>query len=155
LLQAEDHVPPLNIHATALVLGDLGILIIGPSGAGKPTLALTLIDRFLSNERFARLVGDDQLFVSARGSRLVVCCPGTITGFAEVRGIGPRSLPALASAVIDLVVRLVPDDGAPRLPDPASETIAGIDVPRLDLPWRNAVAASLAVTGWLTVPPFR
>jgi serine kinase of HPr protein (carbohydrate metabolism regulator) len=155
LPQAEDHLPQTNIHATALVLGDRGILITGPSGSGKTMLALTLIDRFLSNERFARLVGDDQLFISARGSRLVVSCPGAIAGLAEVRGVGPRPLPALASAVIDLVVRLVPDDDASRLPDPASETIAGIDVPMLDLPGRNAAAASLAVTAWLTAPPFR
>ena len=63
-------------------------------------------------------------------------------------------LPALANAVIDLVVRLVPERDAPRLPDPSSETIAGIAVPRLDLPARNAIAASLAVTAWLAAPPF-
>jgi serine kinase of HPr protein (carbohydrate metabolism regulator) len=142
--------PPVNIHATALVLGDRGILITGPSGAGKTTLALALIDRFSRHGRFARLVGDDQLFIAA-----VVSCPPATARLAEVRGVGPRPLPALASAVIDLVVRLVPDRDAPRLPDPASEAIAGIDLPRLDLPWRNTVAAPLAVTAWLTAPPFR
>jgi serine kinase of HPr protein (carbohydrate metabolism regulator) len=147
--------PQTNIHATALVLGDRGVLIAGPSGAGKTTLALTLIDRFGSNERFARLVGDDQLFIAARGGRLVASCPPAIAGLAEVRGVGPRALPALASAVIDLIVRLVPEHDAPRLPDPASETIAGIELPRLDLPARNAVAASLAVTAWLAAPAFR
>jgi serine kinase of HPr protein (carbohydrate metabolism regulator) len=146
--------PQANIHATALVLGDRGVLITGPSGSGKTTLALTLIDRFLSNGRFARLVGDDQLFVAARG-RLVASCPPTIARLAEVRGVGPRPLPALGCAVIDLIVRLVPEHDAPRLPDPASEVIAGIELPRLDLPARNAVAASLAVTAWLAPPPFR
>jgi serine kinase of HPr protein (carbohydrate metabolism regulator) len=147
--------PQANIHATALVLGDRGVLIAGSSGAGKTTLALTLIDRFRSDERFARMVGDDQLFIAGRGGRLVASCPPAIAGLAEVRGIGPRPLPALASAVIDLIVRLVPEHDAPRLPDPASETIAGIELPRLDLPERNAVAASLAVTAWLGAPPFR
>ncbi|RWH23488.1 MAG: HPr kinase/phosphorylase, partial [Mesorhizobium sp.] len=33
-----------NIHATAILIGDRGVLITGPSGAGKTTLALTLID---------------------------------------------------------------------------------------------------------------
>jgi serine kinase of HPr protein (carbohydrate metabolism regulator) len=147
--------PPINIHATALVLGDRGVLITGPSGSGKTTLALTLIDRFGSDERFARMVGDDQLFIAARGGRLVASCPPAIAGLAEVRGVGPRPLPTLASAVIDLIVRLVQEHDAPRLPDPASETIAGIELPRLDLPERNAVAASLAVTAWLAAPPFR
>ena len=147
--------PQANIHATALVLGDRGVLIAGASGSGKTTLALTLIDRFLSNERLARLVGDDQLFVAARGGRLLASCPPSIAGLAEIRGIGPRPLPALASTVIDLIVRLVPGHDAPRLPEPASETIAGIELPRLDLPARNAVAASLAVTAWLAAPEFR
>jgi serine kinase of HPr protein (carbohydrate metabolism regulator) len=154
LPQADDPLPT-NIHATALVLGDRGVLIVGPSGAGKTTLALTLIDRFLSNERLARLVGDDQLFIAGRGGRLVVSCPPAIAGLAEIRGVGPWPLRALASAVIDVVVRLVPEPDAPRLPDPASETIAGIELPRLDLPSRNAVAGSLAVTAWLAAPPFR
>ena len=142
------------MHATALVLGDRGVLITGPSGSGKTTLALALIDRFVSQQRFARLVGDDQLFVAARGGRLVASCPSTIAGLAEVRGVGPRPLPTLASAVIDLVVRLIPECETPRLPDPSSETIAGIAVPRLDLPSRNVIAASLAVTAWLAAPPF-
>jgi serine kinase of HPr protein (carbohydrate metabolism regulator) len=147
--------PQANIHATALVLGDRGVLITGPSGSGKTTLALTLIGRFQSNERFARLVGDDQLFMSARGGRLLASCPPTIAGLAEIRGVGPQPLPALASAVIDLIVRLVPNHDAPRLPDPATETIQGIALPRLDLPVRNAATASLAVTAWLTPPPLR
>ena len=145
--------PQINIHATALVLGDRGVLITGPSGSGKTTLALTLLDR-CAQQRFARLVGDDQLFVAARGGRLVASAPDTIAGLAEVHGLGPRLLPALANAVIDLIVRLVPECDAPRLPDPSSETIAGIAIPLLVLPSRSASAASLAVTAWLAAPPF-
>jgi hypothetical protein len=63
-------------------------------------------------------------------------------------------LPVLANAVIDLVVRLVPERDAPRLTDPSSETISGIAIPLLVLPSRNAPAASLAVTAWLAAPPF-
>jgi hypothetical protein len=51
-------------------------------------------------------------------------------------------------------VRLVEAD-APRLPDPLSETIAGLALPRLDLPARNATAAALAVVAWLKASPFR
>jgi serine kinase of HPr protein (carbohydrate metabolism regulator) len=147
--------PQANIHATALVLDDRGVLITGPSGAGKTTLALALIERFLCHGQFARLVGDDQLFIAAHGRRLVVSCPPPIAALAEVRGVGPRPLAALASTVIDLVIRLVPGHDAPRLPDPARETIAGIDLPRLDLPLRNTAGASLAVMAWLAAPPFR
>jgi serine kinase of HPr protein (carbohydrate metabolism regulator) len=147
--------PNANIHATALLLGDRGVLICGLSGSGKTTLALTLIGQFSAAGRFARLVGDDQLFVHSPAGRLVVSSPETIAGLAEVHGLGPRPLPHQPSAVIDLVVRLVAEAEAPRLPEPQTETLAGVVLPRLDLPARNSTASALAVTAWLKAPPFR
>lgn len=147
--------PPFNIHATAIVLGDRGILISGQSGSGKTTLALTLLGMFAARQRFSRIVGDDQLLVSACSGRLVVRCPEAIAGLAEVHGVGPRPLPYLASAVIDLVVRLVPPGQAERFAEPSVETIAGIEVPQRDLAARHAASAALTVSAWLEAPPFR
>jgi len=144
-----------NLHATALVLGDRGVLITGPSGSGKTTLALTLIKAFGARGQFARLVGDDQLFVRAQSGRLVASSPETIAGLAEVFGVGPRPLRHLGSAVVDLVAKLVEAADAPRFSDPLTEMIAGVALPRLDLPARNAAAASLAVAAWLKASPFR
>jgi len=144
---------PSNIHATALVLGDRGILIVGPSGAGKTTLALTLLDRFSGHGRFARLVGDDQLFVEARGGRLLCRAPWTISGLVEVPGIGPRPVPAQPAAIVDLVLRLVARDALPRLQDAATETIAGCVLPRVDLARRDT-AAALPIVAALLSPPF-
>ena len=84
--------PPRNIHATALLAGDCGLLITGASGAGKSTLALALIGHFRSLGLFSRLVADDQLFISGHGGRLVCQAPPTIAGLAEVAGIGPQPL---------------------------------------------------------------
>jgi serine kinase of HPr protein (carbohydrate metabolism regulator) len=145
---------PPNIHATALLLGDRGVLICGPSGSGKTALALDLLGRFAATGRFARLVGDDQVFVDARAGRLVASCPEAIAGLAEVRGLGPRPVAHRPSAVIDLVVRLVAAADAPRLGEPRTETIAGVALPRLDLPARNPAASALAVAAWLKAPPF-
>lgn len=147
--------PATNLHATALVLGGCGVMITGPSGSGKTTLALTLIRRFNATGALARLVGDDQLFVRARGGRLIASCPGTIAGLAEVHGLGPRPLPYLESAVIDLIVTLVEPADAPRFSEPLSATVAGITLPRLDLPARRATASSLALAAWLKAAPFR
>jgi serine kinase of HPr protein (carbohydrate metabolism regulator) len=144
----------LNIHATALVLDDRGVLIAGPSGAGKTTLALTLIEQFALAGRFARLVADDRLLVQAHGSRLVVACPPPIAGLVEVHGAGPQPLRTLTAAVVDLAIRLVEPAEAARFPEPLTETIEGIALPRLDLQARNATASALAVTAWLTAPPF-
>jgi serine kinase of HPr protein (carbohydrate metabolism regulator) len=146
--------PESNIHGTALVLGDRGVLITGPSGSGKTTLALTLIREFLAAGSFARLVADDQIFVRQRHCRVIVAAPRTIAGLAEAYGLGPRPLPHLESAVIDLVVRLVPEADALRLTDPLTETVANIVLPRLDLPSRNGTASSLAVAAWLKASPF-
>jgi serine kinase of HPr protein (carbohydrate metabolism regulator) len=142
-----------NLHATALLLGDRGVLIAGPSGSGKTTLALALIAHTQMAGCFARLVSDDQLLVEALAGRLVASCPATIAGAAEVYGIGPRRVPHAAAAIIDLVVRLVPAAEAPRFGEPLSETIAGVALPRLDLPQLNAAAGALAVAAWFSTAP--
>ena len=144
----------VNIHATAIVLGDRGVLIAGPSGSGKSALALSLLSSFGRTGRFARLVGDDQLFVEARAGRLVATCPDTIAGLAEVRGLGPRRLSNLNSAVIDLAVRLTDPSETKRFSDPESEHIAGVHLPLLVLPANNVAASLLAVAAWLEAPPF-
>ena len=141
------------LHATALVLGDRGVLIAGPSGSGKTTLALTVIAAQLTAGRFARLVADDQLLIAAHGGRLIATSPPAIAGAVEFYGIGPRAVPFAAAAVIDLFVRLVPAAEAPRFGEPRSETVGAITLPRLDLPERQAAAAALALAAWFETAP--
>lgn len=143
-----------NIHGTALVLGDRGILITGQSGSGKTTLALTLVGHFCTHGRFARLVSDDQILVEARGGRLLAQAPATITGLVEVPGIGPRPVPTEQAVVIDLVLRLVAEGAPARLQDNATEAIAGCALPRFDLARRNVPAALPLVATLLGLPPF-
>jgi len=143
-----------NIHATALVVGDRGILVTGPSGAGKTTLALALIDRFSAPGRLAKLVGDDRLLVEARSGRLVCRAPVAIAALVEVPGIGPRPIRAERAAVVDLVLRLVAEGSAARLQDPGTETIAGCAIPRFDLPRRNVAVALPLVAALLRLASF-
>jgi hypothetical protein len=42
----------------------------------------------------------------------------------------------------------VPQADAPRLGEPQTETIAGVSLPVIDLPARNAEACCLALTAW-------
>jgi serine kinase of HPr protein (carbohydrate metabolism regulator) len=145
---------PRNIHGTAILIGERGVLIAGPSGAGKTTLALALLDHCRTRGLFSRLVGDDQLLAAAHGGRLVCRAPASIAGLAEVHGIGPRPLAFEPAAVIDLVVRLVEPAEMARLQDEAFETIAGCRMPRIDVLRQNVTAALPMLTARLSIRPF-
>jgi serine kinase of HPr protein (carbohydrate metabolism regulator) len=147
-------VRPENIHATAVLIGERGILVSGASGSGKTTLALALIDHCRQRGLFSRLVGDDQLFIEAHAGRLVCRAPAAIAGLAEVPGLGPRPLPFEPACIVDLHARLLPAGEIARFQEDARDDIAGCVVPRIDLAERNVVAALPAVMARLSIPPF-
>lgn len=127
---------PERQHGTAVAVGGRAVLIRGPSGAGKSDLALRLIAggyRWPGLEGEPRLVGDDQVELTAVEGEVIVSAPATIAGMLEVRGVGIVRLPHVPLARLVLVVDLVGDSSVPRLPEPASITLAGRAVPRLFL----------------------
>jgi serine kinase of HPr protein (carbohydrate metabolism regulator) len=122
-----------TIHASAVLIGAHAVLIRGPAGAGKSRLALDLIEAAQAGRLpFARLVGDDRVYLEARAGRLIVRPAAGLTGLLEVRGAGIRQLAFEPVAAVGLVVDLAAADGE-RLPAaPARHTtIAGIRLPRL------------------------
>lgn len=141
-------------HATALLLGRHGVLIEGPSGSGKTALALELIAASSSRGVFARLVADDQVLLSACGGRLVARAPASIAGLAEARGFAPAPIAHLPAAVIDLLIRLVGADVAPRVDPERSEMRQGVRLPVLDLAERQTRRAACAIAACLGLPPF-
>jgi serine kinase of HPr protein (carbohydrate metabolism regulator) len=143
-----------NIHGTAILIGEHGVLITGRSGSGKTTLALALIDHCRERGLFSRLIGDDQLFVADHAGRLVCRAPAAIAGLVEVTGLGPRPVPFEPRGVIDLQIRLVPDAEMVRFQEDFSAPIAGRPVPRIDLAERNVPPALLAVMSRLSIAPF-
>lgn len=138
-----------NIHATAVLLGDQGVLIRGDSGSGKSTLALALVAQFVRAGRFARLVADDRVVIEARGGRLVARAPAALAGLAEIHGLGPRAMDHEGAAIIDLVARLVEKPLAPRFQEDLHMALAGRGVPTLELEARNVVASAAAILAWL------
>ena len=143
-----------NFHATAVVLGDRGIVIAGEPGMGKTQLALDLISHARPQGLFARLVGDDQIFLSAHSGRLVCAAPAAIAGLAEVRGLGPQPIRYEAKAPVDLVVRLVGRSAAERFPEAETEVLLGCHLPLLRLAADDRQAATMTVAARLWLPPF-
>lgn len=145
--------PPPNLHATALVFGDRGILVAGGSGAGKTRLALALLDAARAAGVFGRLIADDQVFCAVRAGRLVVSTPPPLAGLVEVRGFGPVSIPTELRAVIDLAVRLVPPADAVRYREPTIQQWAGVTLPTLEFAAGDTANAVRGVMGWLHAAP--
>lgn len=143
-----------NIHATALVVGGLGLLIVGNSGAGKSLLASAIIERSRQTGRFAALVADDRVWLSVTHGRLVAEAPAEIEGLIELRGYGPAGTDFERLAVIDRQVRLVAPADAPRVHSDKAENVMGIRLPTLLLGERATLASCAAVIAWLAAPDF-
>lgn len=140
----------VNLHATAIVADRTGVLVLGPSGSGKSSLALTVIGLLRAQGRFAALVADDRVWVSAIGGRLVAEVPQPIAGLVEIRGFGPAAMAHEPRAILDCAVRLVSPENAPRVAaEHAVETVLGVALPRLDLAERDAGGAARALAAWL------
>jgi serine kinase of HPr protein (carbohydrate metabolism regulator) len=107
--------PGPYIHATAVAIGEAGILIRGPSGAGKSRLALELIAEARRRGLFGRLVGDDRVTIAPHGGRLVAIGHPAIAGQIESRGEGILEFSYERAVVIRLVVDLG-EEAAERLP---------------------------------------
>jgi serine kinase of HPr protein (carbohydrate metabolism regulator) len=107
---------PVNIHATAIVVGTRGLLFTGPSGRGKSTLAFACLAAARRQGAFAALVADDQVLISRNGNHLIATCPPSIAGLMELRGSGIVEIENVTSAVLDLAVQVVSLADAERLP---------------------------------------
>lgn len=112
------------LHASAIVIGEAGVLIRGPSGAGKSSLSFALIAAAQAAGLFARLVGDDRIGIELRGGRLIAHGHPSILGKIERRGQGIREIPFLPAAVVRLVIGLHgADEAPPRYPEPEHDHI--------------------------------
>ena len=122
-----------TVHASAVAVGERGVLIRGASGSGKSSLVLGLIDR---DPRTTLLVADDRVVLVAADGRIEAFPPETIAGRLEVRGLGIVTVPYVAPCSIALVVDLLPAERCPRFPDPRERAtvLLGLTLRRLLLP---------------------
>jgi serine kinase of HPr protein (carbohydrate metabolism regulator) len=109
------------VHATAVVVGTRGLLLVGPSGSGKSRLALALIAEAQSQGQFGTLVADDRIFLERHGDTIVARRPESISGLIEIRGTGIGHFHSIEKAVMHLAIRPVSINASERLP-PENET---------------------------------
>lgn len=125
----------LLVNVTAVAISGCGVLIEGPPGSGKSSLALALIDRG------AMLIGDDGLTLARSGERLVASAPPNVEGLLEVRNVGLLTYPFAQAVPLCLILRL--DPAAPRFVDaPERVAIEGVTLPLIRL-WPDSPALPL------------
>ncbi len=137
------------IHATAVIIGDRGVLIMGPSGSGKSSIANALMLRALSEGRYGVLVSDDQCLIQAVSGRLICTAPETLRGGMEVRGSGLHIFSHEPRAVIHLGVHLVEPSLAVRLHENTHIQLQGVAIAQLNLPIGEVESACRSIEAWL------
>lgn len=116
-----------HIHGTAIDIDGAGVLLLGPSGSGKSDLALRLIDDG------ARLVADDRVCRENIKGVISLSAPQKLAGLLEVRGVGILRIKFAVASPLHLIVHLTPGEEIERLPEPAFQSVLGINIPTLTL----------------------
>lgn len=140
--------PPLApeyFHANALVLGEFGLLLRGPPGAGKSGLTLRLVADWRARGAFAALVGDDRVALEARHGRLIARPHPSIRGMIEARGLGVVRVDHEPACVLRAVIDLLAFEESPkRYPDEGESRteLSGVTLPRM---FENAASVGAVI----------
>jgi len=131
-------------HATAIVVGQTGLLFLGPSGAGKSGTAFACLSEAAALGWNAALVADDRTRLTVQGDRCIASCPEPIKGLLELRGTGIVRLGQLDRAVMHCAVALGEPSAATRIP-PENETFScsRASIPLLRL-WHDGAGGPLS-----------
>lgn len=127
---------PLALHASCVAWGPRALLILGPSGSGKSSLALALMALGCD------LVADDRVELRAEGGRLVARCPSALAGLVEARFLGLLRAEARPEAEVAAVLDLAWTE-TERLPPRRGVTLGGLALPLLHKPATGDAPAAL------------
>ena len=124
-----------SLHATALIHGESGVLILGPSGSGKSALALALLAHASAIGAFSALIGDDRIFVRKAHGRLIARGAANMAAVIERRSAGLITVRHEPVAVVRLAVELCERGRRwPRMPNDDDGLVVGeVTLPRLAL----------------------
>lgn len=130
-----------SIHACAVDIAGSGVLIEGPAGSGKTSLAFGLVEQARLRGLEAAIVADDRTVLARSGENLVASPAPAIAGLAEIRGHGVVRIDHRPQTVLRLAVRLVDDSEVERMPEQAAATIDGVVLPLVLAPIRHEAGA--------------
>jgi HPr kinase/phosphorylase len=126
-----------QVHASAVAVGEHGLLILGEAGAGKSALALEMI------ALGAELVADDRVdIVLERPGELWLSAPPGIAGLVEIRGFGLTRMAARTRVTLTLIADLDRPE-TERLPPRHNRVLSGIACPVMLCKGRPGLAAAL------------
>lgn len=125
-----------TLHATTVDVNGVGLVILGASGRGKSSLALSLMGMG------ANLVADDRTIIASSDDGVIATCPGPIQGQIEARGIGIIHVAHVRQTTVGLVVDLDTTETS-RMPLPDTIELLGQKVPLLKAVDSPSFAASL------------
>lgn len=119
------------LHASCVSFAGNAVLIMGRAGAGKSSLALTLM------ALGCELVADDRTQIAVKEGHLIATCPPAISGLIEARGFGLLPARVVENAKVVLIVDLDQAE-TERLPQEKSVRICGISVRCVHVPDNSA-----------------
>ncbi|MBT7642499.1 MAG: hypothetical protein HN715_05850 [Rhodobiaceae bacterium] len=129
------------LHASAVAIAGRGVILFGPSGSGKSSLAARLIEQC-----DGILIADDRVRLCVEGPQLMAAPHEALLGLLELRGFGLLRRPYIKAARICLAVDLVPREAVPRLASPDWYTHSGARVARLRLHAHDAATPLIIQT---------
>jgi HPr kinase/phosphorylase len=115
---------PVILHASCVAWQGRGCLIIGASGSGKSSLALSLM------ACGATLVSDDRVTLTRSDTDLSASAPPAIRGLIEARGIGILTCEPADPVAIRIVVDMDRTE-TERLPENRMTELLGLRLPLL------------------------
>ena len=126
-------------HGTLISIKGLGVLLLGPSAAGKSDFALRLTtppSPFLKEEAQAILVADDQVEIFTKNNekneiKLYGQAPASLAGLLEVRHLGIKAVAFMEKSEIDCAIKLKKYNEIERLPEDglSLELVEGASIP--------------------------
>ena len=126
------------VHATCVSVNGQGVLISGPSGAGKTQTALAVYRRAAIHRVTCHFVSDDQTFLEPSDDPpgLKGTCPPAIFGKIEIFGFGIVEDPSMfcTNAQVSLAVDLVDRKDVARLAPSSGRFVYGFKLQHLLLP---------------------